>query len=176
MEAASHSCFLFLARFHTMYRSPYRLRTSRCQLSMALRMAAALPKIEALPAALISSDLQPSSRFRCALTGTASTAVTSKATAALAAQHTLRMETTPSTPARPDGSEVIRFSFVWQRQGLSVGWREPARLLYPARRRFSEARRPSLRAPALRTAGLAGAAVAQPAAKATAFGAAVARQ
>src|SRR5262245_3184400 len=69
---------------------------------MALRMAAALPKIDALPAALISSGLQPSSRLLCALTGMASSAVMSRATAMLAAQQTLyvmqnSLDTAPRT-------------------------------------------------------------------------------
>src|SRR5262245_39225780 len=85
-----------------MNRSPYLLRTSRCQLSMALRMAAALPKIDALPAALISSDLQPSSRPLCALTGTASSAVMSRATVVLAAQHTLYLRQNLLQPSTPD--------------------------------------------------------------------------
>src|SRR5262245_18271555 len=78
---------------------------------MALRMAAALPKIDALPAALISSDLQPSSRPLCALTGTASSAVMSRASAMLAAQQTLYLMQNSLELCAPDdrGNQIFPY-------------------------------------------------------------------
>src|SRR5262245_43724358 len=88
---------------------------------MALRMAAALPKIDALPAALISSGLQPSSRLLCALTGMASSAVMSRATAMLAAQQTLYVmqNSLDTAPRTMRGNQI--FPYV----ATTTRWRGP---------------------------------------------------